>query len=527
MQGKTQSSEALWTVFNSITTASSRIVKWLLKIAWTRVVGTEGFATVGTSLIGGLDTVRGNDGILSESDKFQYWDETDRLVRFEYDRVLQEPLGGLAMAIGDLVLENTDGRFTPDQNATIGTAILPNRPLQMFFGFLVGSVERVIPLLKGLTKQPQEQKAVGTISINCYDYIQFLNEWPIETTVYISQRSDQIIESLLTTIGFGTSQYVLDEGLNTITYAGFKKGDKAGEIIKKICEAEEAVFYQDESGVLRFENRRHFSASPHNTSVWDIDPDDVVIWDVDYESSIINRVLVKVKPKELGTAGTEIWKDGVEEVVERGEIFIIYAEFETPVYALTAIAATTDYTAYTGSEGTGTDITSSLSIATTLYTNTVKLEITNNGAQRAWINFLRLRGTPIVDTPEIIEQFEDTVSVSKYGDRQLEIENEFINDVSFAHYLARAIVRKYKEPKYRIKLTIQGIPQLQLRDKVRVKDPELGTYKDYRVMRIQGSFDNGLFTQVLTLREVVTGEADSWAIVGTTILDSQTEFVGI
>jgi len=431
------------------------------------------------------------------------------------------------MAIGDLVLENTDGRFTPNQNATIGTAMLPNRPLQMFFGFLVGSVERLIPLFKGLTKQPQEQKAVGTISINCYDYVQFLNEWPIETTVYINQRSDQIIESILATIGFGTSQYVLDEGLNTITYAGFKKGDRAGDIIKKICEAEEAVFYQDEAGVLRFENRRHFSASPHNTSVWDIDSDDIMSWEVDYETSIINKVLVRVKSKELGATGTEIWKDGVEEVVERGETFTIWAEFETLVYALTAITATTDYTAYTGSEGTGTDITSNLSIATTLFSNTVKLEITNNGTQRAWINFLRLRGTPITDTPEIIEQFEDTVSISKYGDRQIEIENEFINDVSFAHYLARAIVRKYKEPKYRIKLTVQGIPQLQLRDKVRVKDPKLGTWKDYRVMRIQGSLDNSLFTQGLTLREIVTGEADSWAIVGITILESTTEFVGI
>ena len=527
MQGHTQSSESIWTAFNNLTTAAARQLKWQLKISWKRAVGSTGFATIGTSIIGGLDLVQGLDSVVTETDKFQYFDETSHLIRFEWDRVLQEPLGGMAICLGNVLLENVDGRFTPDKNATIGTAILPNRPLQMFIGFIVGSLEKVVPIFKGLTRQPREHKPDSTSEIECYDYVKFLNEYALESTIYTNQRSDQIITDILTTIGFGTAQYVLDTGLNTIGFAWFEKGQTAGERIKKICEAEEAFFYQDEGGILRFENRRHYAASPHNVSVWDIEPDDIIRWEMDESTEIINRVIIKADPKEVGTAGTEIWKDPIEEVIDRGETLTVWAQFDNPASVLIAPVATTDYTAFTATAGGGTDITTDISIVATLFTKSVKLEITNNNINKAYINLLKLRGTPIVSSGAITYQFEDTTSTGKYGNFQLEIENDFIDNSTFARYLAQAIVRKYKTPNKRIILTIQGIPQLQLRDKVNVKDPKTNAYTTYRVMRIQGNLDGGLLTQILTLRKVVLGEADSWAIVGQTAIGAESEFVGI
>lgn len=526
MQGQTQSSESIWTAFNNVTTAYTRKIKWFLKVSWKRATRAAGFAVVGTSVVDGTDIVQGLDGVLTELDQFIYFDETDHLIRFEWDRVLQEPLGGMAMAIGNLLLENTDGRFTPNNNATIGTAILPNRPLQMFIGFLVGTLEKTVPIFKGLTRQPREHKPDSTSEIECYDYIKFLDEYPLETTIYTDQRSDQIIAAILATVGFGSSQYELDEGLNTIGFAWFKKGDTAGKAIRQICEAEEAVFYQDEGGKLRFENRRHFNASPHNISVWDIEPDDIIRWEYDESTSIINRVIVRATPLEVGTPETEIWKDPVEEVIERGQTLTIWAEFQNPINALVAPVVTTDYTAFTETAGAGTNVSSDIDIDATLFTTTVKLEITNNSFATAYVNFLRLRGTPVIPSGEIVQQFAETDSIDKYGDHQLEIQNDFIDDSSFAQYLAAAIVRKYKEPFKRLLLTVQGIPQIQLRDKVRVRDPQTNSYKDYRLMRIQGSLDGGLLTQILTLREVVTAEADTWAIVGVTTVGSETEFVG-
>lgn len=526
MQGSGQSSAAIWTAFNSTTTAAARVLTWVLKVAWTRVASATGFATVGSSIVGGLDIVKGLDSTITKADQFSFFDETERLIRFEYDRTLPEPAGGIVMAIANLSLENTDGRFTPDKNGTIGTAILPNRPLQFHFGFLVDGSPKTVPLFKGLTLQPKESKTDSILNLACFDFIQFLDGYPLESAIYIDQTSDQIIQDILITIGFGTGQYVLDTGLNTIGFAWFQKGETAGERIRKICEAEEAVFYQDEGGTMRFENRRHFSVAPYNTSVWDLEPDDIITWESDEASRIINRCIVTAKPREVAST-SEIWRDGVEETIKVGETKDIWANYDNPVTSFVAPTATTDYLAYSETGSAGSNLTAFITVTATNFTTATKLTITNTGSAIAYIPYLRLRGTPALVTSEIQVVYEDETSINKYQTQQYEIENDFIDTEEFANYIARAIVRKYKEPRSRLVLNIQGIPQLQLRDKIRVKDLDLGTYKEYRVMRMQGILGDGLFTQTLYVREVDTLEADSFAIVGVATVDNEAEYVGI
>lgn len=526
MQGHTQSSESIWTAFNNQTTAYARHLRWQLKVSWKRVLNSGNFAVVGSSLVNSMDIISGLDSVVTGTDQYIYFDETNRLVRFEYDRQLQEPLGGIATAIGNFLLENTDGRFTPNNNATIGTAILPNRPIQMFFGFLVGTLEKTIPIFKGLTRQPKDSKPDATLKIECFDFMKFLNDFPLESEIFVDQRSDEIIQSILNDVGFGATQYDLETGLNTIGFAWFQKGQTAGDRIKQIAEAEEGMFLQDEAGVLRFYNRRHFRTSPNNGPVWDIDPDDVIRWEDDESTKIINRVIVTANPREVA-GEQEIWRDGAEEQLGAGEVKEIWAQFDDPISTLTTPVATDDYLANSGTGLSGIDLTSSLDVDTDSFTTTVKITLTNNSAQTMFIPLLRLRGTPALVTAPIQQIFEDSVSIDKYQEQQLEIKNDFIDTESFAAYLAQAIVRKYKAPRRRMKITLQGVPQLQLSDWVRLYDPKLQEYIDCRVMRIQGILDGGMFSQILTLREIDSREADADAIVGITAVGSDDEFVGI
>jgi len=526
MQGSGESSLSIWTAFDTITTASVRVLKHVVRVAWTRLQDAAAtFAVVGTSVVAGIDIVQGQDSVITKPDIFDYFDETSRAVQIEYEREVIEPLGGVALAQADVLFENTDLRFTPNQNATIGTALRPNRPVNIHVGFEVLGQSKTIVVFKGLSEQIKEDKVTRTARVHCYDYLSYLNQYPLETTVYTNQRSDQIIESILTTIGFGSSQYSLEEGLNTIPFAWFEKGDTAGERIRKICEAEEGFFYQDEQGILRFENRRHYSVAPYSSVVWTIDDDDILSWESDESTPIINRCIVNAEVREVQTS-TEIWRDGTVEEVNPGATLTIWANFDNPITTLETITATTDYVANSASDGTGTTLTSNIAIVTTLFAKSVKLEITNNGAQNAYMTFLRLRGTPAIVTQEIRQIFQDDDSVNTYDEQQLEVQNDFVASSSFAYYLARAIVRKYKDPLKRVVITVRGIPQLQLKDKVTVYDRDLATDKDYRIMKIVGAMQPGEFEQRLYLREVTAGEADSWAIVGTTAVASETEFVG-
>lgn len=506
MQGSKQSSLAIWTPFDATTTATIRRTLGLCYIAWTRVSNVSAFAMVGSSLVGGTDIVAGSDQTsINNADVFDYFDETEKVIRIEYDRSLIEPLGGMTMAQADVVLDNTDLRFTPDHNATIGTALKPNRPLKIFIGFQVQGQDVVIPIIEGLTLSVQENKMNRTVRISAFDYLRWLNEKPQETTIYQSQRSDQIIADILSRAGVGSSSYELDQGLNTIGFAWFEKGETAGQRIKRICEAEEAIFYQDETGKLRFENRDKYAEIPYNAAVWTIDPDDIVNWEASPQSKIINRAIISGKPRSVKEEA-EVWRDGIIEEIPAGQTLTIWANFQDPVSSLTTPVENTDFEANTVSDGTGTDVSSSISIVMTAFTKSAKLEITNASGATAYVTLLKLRGTPATIDYEISEVFQDTLSIADYNENQTTIDNEFIDSRSFAASMAQNLVRRHKNPRSVVRIVVRGIPQLQLRDYVRVKDQDLNTYKNYRVMRIQGVLEGGGFIQTLTLREITSNE---------------------
>jgi hypothetical protein len=458
--------------FNAISTATVRPVRAVCWIAWERTVEVDQYARVGTavtdpvgSVVGGVDLVRGaGEPDINETDYYKYDDETARVVRLEYERNLIEPLGGIAVAMADIVLDNTDLRFTPGYDGTIGDYILPNRPVKIFIGFEVDGVIETVSIIEGLSLQPREDKAGRTVAISVYDFMESINTKPQETTIYTSQRSDEIIEDILSRAGIGASNYALDTGLNTIGFAWFEKGQTAGRRIRRLCEAEEAIFFQDETGILRFENRDKYSESPYDAPAWTIEPEHILEWMGEENSEIINRVIVRGAPRSV-KAEAEVWRDGVEEEVDpNGGTLTIWADFEDPVSDLTDPAANTDYTAYTATGGGGVDITANVSIVMTEFTKAAKLVITNNSNKKAYINLLKLRGTPATVDYEIKEVWQDDDSVDTYNEHQKEVENPYIDDRDFAEDMAANIVRRHKDPLAVLKLKIRGIPQLQLRD---------------------------------------------------------------
>lgn len=507
MQGSGQSSLAIWTPFDSITTADVRQVVGVCYVAWTRIANVTNYATIGSSVINGTDIIQGTDvATINNADAFSYFDESAKVIRIEYERSLLEPLGGMSIAMCDVVLDNTDLRFTPDRNATIGTAIRPNRPLKVFIGFHVQGQDKVIPIIEGLTLQPREDKIRRTVTITAYDYLRWLNEKAQETTIYTNQRTDEIIADILSRAGVGSSNYSLDLGLNTVGFAWFEKGDTAGNRIRKLVEAEEGIFYQDETGVLRFENRDKYSKVPYTSAVWTIDSDDILDWKQDYSSRIINRVIVKGAPRSV-KGESEVWRDGIVEQVPAGSSITIWANFNDPVSDITTPAENTDFEANTASDGTGSDISANISIVMSEFTKAAKLVISNSSGSTAYLTFLRLRATPATVDYEIEEVFQDTTSIADYNENQFTLDNEYIDDRTFAADMAQNLVRRHRNPSERIILTVRGIPQLQLRDQVRVYDRDISAYKNYRVIRIQGILEGGSFIQTLYLRLITNNEA--------------------
>lgn len=514
------------TAFDSAATSDARFIRQKFYVSWLRNSGASAFGIVGSSIVNN-SLVKGENSVVTPIDTYEFFDESDRALRLEYDRRIEEPLGGIGYAIMNVLLDNSDKRFTAEFDSTIGTALLPYRPSKMLMGFLVnGAIDKVMPVFKGLTDTIKESKLDRTVSFSGFDYLSYLDKLELESDMYVNQRSDQIIADILTDAGFGSSQYILDEGLNTVGYAWFEKGTTAGERLRKICEAEEGRLYQDEYGYIRFENRRKFLESPHNTVQWTFNANDILDWKVDDSVKIINKCIVIGTPRSEGEL-SEIWKDGIVEKLEKDEVKEIWAKFENPCISIEALVAGIDYAANEAEDGGGTDRSSNVSIALEAFAQDAKLTITNSSGVTVYLVSLRLMGTPAIITSTIQQSYQDDNSINKFDESILKIENDFIDNDSFAKYLAKAIVTKYKDPLKRVRILIRGVPHLQLLDKIQVYDRDLATYKNYRVMGIQGTYALGEFLQWLTLREITTYEADAWAIVGIAKVDKVTEFVGI
>jgi len=522
MQGSGISSESIWTAFDNATTAFMRTIRYALKVAWTRVEDPDaGFAIVGTSVVGGTDIVKGQGSAITTPDAYSYFDETTNTIRIEYDRQIVEPLGGMALAMLDVVLDNTNDRFSPNQNATIGTAIEPKKPIKAHIGLHVQSQDKTLQIFEGLTRTPQEVKGDRTVRISCVDFAKYLNDYTLDSELYTDTRSDVIIQDILVTVGFGSSQYNLGTGLNTIGYAWFDKTQTAGERIKKVCEAEGAFFYQDENGILRFENRNR--DSDDRESIWTIHASDILAWEYDRTAKIINECTVKAKPREE-QALQVIWTDALEEQIPASESITVWTQLEDPVTSITTPSATTDYTAFTATGGGGGNITADISIVISKFATASKMVITNNNANLAYLNFLQLRGTPATVVGELLETVTDTDSRNKYDYEPYTITNDFIQDRKFASDLADQMVNSYATPNQRVRITVQGIPHLQLRDRVEVYDPNTGEAHDYYVVRIRGVVDAGGFIQTLTLRKPTPLEYP-FARIGISVIEGD-EVVG-
>lgn len=475
--------QSIVTPLEAVLTADTRTIRMNIRASWLKIQDPAiVYATVGASVVGGSDLVQGQSSVITNADLFDYVDESQYGMRVDYDRRIDEPRGGTSHAIANVLLDNINQRFTPNQNATIGTALEARRPIKMSLGFVAGGVDRLVQIITGLTaSKPKNGRTNKTVEIEVFDYITFIDNAQLQAATYENQRSDQIIESILTGLGFGSTQYSLDQGINTIGFAWFDKDKSAGRRIRELCEAEEAHFYQDENGILRFENRNHYANFPHQTAQRTIDPADILTDEDDLSTRIINRGIVIAKPRKVDAVASTLWTHSIVESIPAGSSVTVWAAFydaeggqnKLPVKEITTPAGATDYVGNTAADGSGSDRTASLSVAVTNFVESAKIVITNNhGTDTVYVTTLQLRGKAARVSQAIQAVSEDAGSINKYEAQEYTVQNDLIQSPTVAQTIADNLVAKYKDPMTRRRIRIPGIPHLQLKDLINVVNPD-------------------------------------------------------
>ena len=478
-------------VFKSAAVAKNRFPAASAFISWLREYEGADWFTIGISSIGGPDVIKGDNNVIAEADNYSYNEETGYLMSIEYDRWLEEPVFSVARALFDVILDNNDDRFTPGFDPEIGDFIATRRPIRAYVGFNFSGINQLIQQFVGMViDYPKVDKVNKTLTLHGIDFSESLWTRPLEeTTLFADQRTDEILSSLLQTAGLATDQFVLDEGFITIPFAFFEKGDKIGQIIAKLCEAEQGQFYADELGTYHFENRTHWLNAPHTIPQLTITDDMVISESAPRTDNIINTVEITASPRAVVAANEKVWDmPDTRLVAKNGGTLEFFITYDDPMYSVVTptpgVGASSYFTANSQSDGGGTPMTSDFEIITwDVFSKATKVVVRNNNVSTdGYLTELIVFGKPAKISQELYIKMSDQDSIGIYEEHVLKIENDYIQEYETAKSIATSILNNRKDPANYLELKIAGQPHLQLGDRV------TRSGEDYFITRIKTSF---------------------------------------
>lgn len=172
--------------------------------------------------------------------------------------------------------------------------------------------------------------------------------------------------------------------------------------------------------------------------------------------NILNKITVTAYPKRTDTTEQILYSLGDVIKISSGETKVINVRYQNATTkencnAITSLMiqpiATTDYLMNTKKDGTGTNITSDLTVSVVYRTAEAEITLTNGSAYTGKITFMRLRGYGVYQDSSIKSVSEDSASQTSYGHQELNIEQQYQRDTGIGKTWADKIMDKEKSPR--------------------------------------------------------------------------------
>lgn len=415
---------------------------------------------------------------------YEYKNYSDRVVDMEWSREIVFPYS-VSSAIADITVNNYDNFFTPDAGSPIDQYILPKRPLRLYAGF---RGEQNLQQFIGLNeKMPVIDQRTKLATFHCLDFLAEMFAMPLTNLVAMSNvTTDEVLREIFTMFGLAPSQYVLAKGRNRIPFVFFDQGKNAGNAFRELMQAEGGNLWIDEQGIIRFEPR----LLPVSDPVITFNDSNVEDIQTSGDSEIINTVRIKTDIRQVqdfqpvytssDEHGNTILLEPI--VVPAGGTRFFAAELTDPLLSVSTptLGRKIDDSWFTALNGE-TPVTTDVSITlTNLNNNNYVMLFENSNAFPVTIDKIEVWGEPakLVEGKGINYEAYDDVSVEKYGEKVLEIENNLFGSESNAESFALTILDAYSELNGVIEFTAKGDPSLQLGDIINMDTRDIvGQYK--------------------------------------------------
>lgn len=270
----------------------------------------------------------------------------------------------------------------------------------------------------------------------------------IKSTVYTNAQYDTQISNALTLAGWTDSTDIDTTVSDQMAYHWFSDRQAITEI-QEITDAAFAFFWIAEDGTATYRSRINPDVSTQTITEAEIDYNHRI--KVPAPRDVLrNKAKVYARTRTAVT-NAEVWRMTDAPLVSSGVGDPIWATFtyngkSVPATSVTSPVTTTDYTANDSADGSGVNKTLNFTFSTTSFSTTAKLIPTNVGVS-AYITLLKLRANIIVTDEYTYAEYEDSDSITAYGEREIVINTNWLQDLNAANEYAQILVGRFKNPR--------------------------------------------------------------------------------
>ena len=492
-------SQAVTPAFEAAAVASVNDPTYGVMIGWGKEYDdTATFFTIGTSEIGGPDFIKGSGADVTFFDKYKMIPENENLNSFSISRMSSLIPYGVFSAQAEIEFDNISKRYMPGYDPDIGDFVNKNRrPLKISAGF---SGEN-IPQFVGFSDRPKAGLMSQKMQVHAYDVMDYFSNKETTLTYFEDVLASEVIEAILLDLGFSADQFSIEVSLQRRIGFLVTTGMKVSQIFQRLCEAEQAVMFADETGIIRFWNRLHIplTETVSVTRSYSYDQLQDIEW---RDTPIINYMIVRALPRAVA-AYQPVWVSSGSIEIQAGEVLRVPVQFKDddgdlpvtsimdPVY----ISARDDanrswYTVSLDQSGDHLEGEGDITVTDVdLLGSTAFIEFTNSGASIRYIAQMEIHGTPAKVYDRIEVEVKDQVSIDAYGinpesnsGEPIVIENNWIQDSSTARSLAQAQIDLYGDPDQQLVGKPFADPSLQYGDVVELTVDDVDLTPRYAVV---------------------------------------------
>jgi hypothetical protein len=392
-----------------------------------------------------------------------------------------------------------------------------------------GYVERFTPVSVGLSATTTIT-AVGSLA-------------QLHKKITIASLTDPTVKAILDDIlddaGWAAGLRSLDTGQTTLNRIWFH--DRiARNAFYEVVDSDGGFVYESAAGNIVFEDRHHRLLTPHTVSqaTWSdaagASLSYMVVEESDPHIEIRNHVRVGIHRFTVGSAAT-LWNLNQTLTLAIGETQTVWARY--PDAGTPSGSYVNAWTTINSSDVSVSGVAfASLGIVLSKFAETMKIQITNNGAATASISAMRARGTPVTQDEPVIAEAEDAASITLFGERSYEFPGPWMRNFNEAQDIANWYLARFKSDVSVLTITrnanrdsasMTDVLARNISDRVTVvanNEAHLGINTDFFIERITHRISQGgtLHNVTYVLAEVAS-VAGLWTLgvsklgVGTTL----------